>query len=79
MIKQERTIIHLRFKESDKDFYFGSISAIYDTFDSKIIGVAMNTLYNFNLDVDKPYTNNIVVIKKGVLQTKEKSPSAGAF
>lgn len=72
-MKQERTIIHLRFNNSNEDYYYGSLSAIYDDFKSNEIGVALNTLYNFNIDINKVYSNAIVTIKKGTIKTKKKA------
>ena len=43
---KSRQVIHLHLIKSDEHYYFGSISAMYDEFSSKQIGVASQTLYN---------------------------------
>jgi hypothetical protein len=72
------TIYHLHFKSEDlekKDYYFGSISAIYEVFDKKQIGIQASSLYNFKLDeFSNPiYQNNKCIIRKDILITKSQS------
>lgn len=77
--KKVITIYHLHFEKiprngelQNKDFYFGSISAIYDVFTKNQIGIQASSLYNFKLDKDlNPiYRNSRCWIKKDVLRTK---------
>ena len=66
---QSRQVIHLHVLATDKHFYFGSLSAMYDQFTRAEIGVAMQTLYNqFKGDY---YDNGMVVIRKGRLVQKK--------
>lgn len=69
------TLIHLQFKQSppntEKDHYFGSLAAIYDTFTSDQVGIKLESLWS-NADLDKgPYENKICVIKKDVVKRKQ--------
>ncbi|MDL2305961.1 hypothetical protein LJC72_11595 [Bacteroides sp. OttesenSCG-928-D19] len=74
------TIYHLHFKDvraddnGKQDYYFGSISAIYDCFDSLQIGIKASSLYNFNLDehTNPLYENKKCIIRKSTLITKSK-------
>ena len=61
----DRKIIHLNY--NGKDYYFGSVAAIYSVFTKEQVGVSYGSLRNFCITPDKPYINNKVVIKEGVL------------
>ena len=66
-------VIHLEFKESvaeNKHFYFGSKSAIFDTFTIEEIGISVKALYNNNLST-QPYENKKVIIRIGELKRKK--------
>lgn len=72
------TIYHLHFKNENlekKDYYFGSISAIYEVFDKKQIGIQASSLYNFKFDefTNPIYQNNRCIIRKDILITKSQS------
>lgn len=69
-VSKSRQVIHLHFIGTDEHHYFGSISAMYDNFTSKQIGVASQTLYNSWKN--EPYVTDIVVIRKGRLIQKRK-------
>lgn len=83
--KKERppiTVYHVHFFDNlvnedlkEKDFYFGSISAICETFNKSRIGIVASSLYNLNLDeIKNPvYENKLCRIKKSILITKSKS------
>ena len=80
--KKTITIYHLHFfdlaingERKNKDFYFGSISAIYEVFNQRQIGILASSLYNFKLDKDTNpvYKNNKCSIRKDVLITKSQS------
>ena len=64
------TILHIHFKKTDEDFYFGSLAAIFDTFDAADIGAAYSTLVHFKITPERPYFNKIVTIKKGSIIRK---------
>ena len=65
--KKERTVVHV--EKSGKHYYFGSLAAIYEVFDKQDIGISYGSLRNYGLSSDKPYQNNKVVIRKGILLT----------
>ncbi|WP_455510973.1 hypothetical protein [Butyricimonas paravirosa] len=68
--KQERTVIHLEM--NGEHYYFGSLAAIYQFFDSKILGISYGSLRNVGLSREKPYRNQHCIIRKGVLLTISK-------
>ncbi|MDH6343170.1 hypothetical protein M2480_001796 [Parabacteroides sp. PFB2-12] len=72
--KKAITIYHLHFFATKEDYYFGSISAIYECFDKTLIGIAASSLYNLNLDeaTNPVYENTKCRIKKSHLHTKAK-------
>ena len=43
-VGKSRQVIHLHILKSDEHHYFGSISAMYDNFSPKQIGVALDPL-----------------------------------
>lgn len=54
--------VHLIFKK--KDYYFGSISAIYDYLDEADVGIAKSTLLHYTESVKVTQT---AIIRKGEL------------
>ncbi len=79
MNKKPITLYHIHFfdvplneERSNRDFYFGSISAIYDHFEKEQIGIQASSLYNLKLDeVSNPvYENKRCRIRKSTLITK---------
>lgn len=77
----DRKVIHLHIE--DRDYYFGSLSAIFSVFSKEDIGVAYGTLRNYGITPEHPYSNKKVCIKEGVLISskgergkKEKSDSS---
>ena len=79
--KKNITIYHLHLFENEynkdinpKDYYFGSISAIFEHFDKKQIGIQASSIYNFNLDENNPvYENKRCRIRKDILRSKMQS------
>ena len=65
--KQERTVIHLQ--KDGQHYYFGSLAAIYTKFSKDDIGISYGSLRNFGLNMDKPYQNKLVTIRRGILIT----------
>lgn len=58
--------------EPQKDFYFGSKAAIYDTLSPEQIGITYNYLRsNVRLDTQE-YSNSKCTIRKGLLSRKKK-------
>ena len=81
-MKRERkttiTIYHLHFKDESlakRDYYFGSISAIYEVFTIKQVGIQASSLYNLKLnEKSNPiYENAKCFIRKDVLISKSQS------
>lgn len=64
------TIFHVHFV-TGKDAYFGSIAAIYDTFDRSDIGVTKQRLYDYRITPDRPYSNKLCTISKSDLKRKK--------
>jgi len=79
--KKPITVYHVHFFDvqqnyvTKSDFYFGSISAIFEHFDKSVVGIQASSLYNYNFDeVTNPvYENKKCRIRKGILMTKSKS------
>ncbi len=65
--KKERTVVHL--EKQGKHYYFGSLAAIYEMFDKQDIGISYGSLRNYGLTDSKPYKNDKVIIRKGILLT----------
>lgn len=61
----DRKIIHLQ--KEGKDYYFGSVSAIFTVFTKDDIGISYGSLRNYAISPEKPYINKIVIIKEGSL------------
>ena len=66
---RQETIIHVEFKNGTH-LYFGSIAAIFETFTSDAVGITQASLYCFNIEPDKPYSNKICTIRKGSIKHK---------
>ena len=72
------TVYHVHFFDEEmlkQDFYFGSISAIYEVFTIKQIGIQASSLYNFKLDenTNPVYQNNKCRIRKDIVISKSQS------
>lgn len=63
----DRKIIHLHL--NGKDYYFGSLAAIYTKFTKDEIGISYGSLRNYGLTPGRPYINDRAVIKEGILIT----------
>ena len=72
MVKQLRKIVHVHFKETTVDEFFGSISGIYEFYGKEDIGYALRTLQEFNIGPDNPFENEKVIIKVSWLKQKTK-------
>lgn len=71
------TIYHLEF-HSGAHHYYGSITAMYQIFDAKTLGVSKGRLYNFKLTPENPYMNKVCTIRKGDfkrIKTNRKLPT----
>ena len=78
MSKREEKIIHVHLKKSKKNYYFGSISAIFTVLAPEQIGVSKKKdLYIFDIDENKPFNNELCTIRKGSLvrlKTNRRNP-----
>ena len=75
------TIYHVSFGDDD-NHYFGSIAAIYDHFTPHELGVSASRLWNYGITEQKPYRNNKVIIRRGVIQRKKtnrKNPNSNGW
>jgi len=75
MQRKAITVYHVHFfdnKMLKQDYYFGSISAIFEVFTIKQIGIQASSLYNFRLnEIKNPiYQNNICRIRKDIVISK---------
>jgi hypothetical protein len=78
MQRKAITVYHVHFFDEampKQDYYFGSISAIYEVFTIKQIGIQASSLYNFKLDEnDNPvYENSKCRIRKDIIISKSQS------
>jgi len=79
MEKQRKvTIYHVHFKDENmekQDYYFSSISAIFQMFTIKQVGIQASSLYNLKLDEknNPTYENSRCSIRKDVLHTKSQT------
>lgn len=70
------TIIKVRFAapplagDPRTDFYFGSLSAIYDLFTPAQIGCKLENLWNNRIDIGRPYKNRLCMVSREVLRRK---------
>lgn len=70
--KQERKVIHLYFKSSDMHYYFGSIANIFEFFTPEELGITFASLRNYVVSPTKPYENDKIIVRRGVLLAKPK-------
>ena len=78
MQRKAITVYHVHFLDETmqkQDYYFGSISAIYEIFTIKQIGIQASSLYNFKLDeMNNPiYQNHKCTIRKDIITSKSQS------
>ena len=66
-------IIKLTFKHLRREFYFGSLAAIYDMFSVEQIGCAVEVLWAYNIEQGKPFENSQCIISKEVLTRKKRN------
>lgn len=71
-MKQQRKVIHIELnepKDGKRHFYFGSVTAIYDTLIKDDIGISKESLWNTLKDGE--YKNRKATIRKGVILSKQ--------
>jgi hypothetical protein len=72
-MKRKDTIIHLEFRDENRPqqhYYFGSITAIFEMFKAKDIGVTASRLYQVDIDSEHPYINRTCIVRKGEITRK---------
>lgn len=62
---KERKIFHLHFLENNTHEYYGSLKAIFDSYND--LGVSKYKLDRW--DFAEPFTNNKIELRKSVLRT----------
>ena len=70
MLKRTQSLIHVEFKDTHENFYFGSLAAMFD--ESRVkerIGISYQTFRTKGLTEGNPYENDRILIRKGYLQT----------
>lgn len=76
--KREEKIIHVHIKKSGKNYYFGSISAIFSVLSLEQIGISkLKELYTFDIEENKPFKNQLCTIRKASiirLKTNRRNP-----
>lgn len=71
--KQERKVIHVYIIDQDKNYYFGSMKAIYNVLTVDQVGLQYQSLINYYSANDtEEFRNNKCIIRKGVLITQPK-------
>lgn len=71
-MKPVQRLIHVHVKESDEDYYFGSAAAMFvDSRVKRLLGMSYKTFRNKKIAVNNPYENDFVIVKRGVLLTRE--------
>lgn len=70
IVMPPRNLFHLRIKFTGEDRYYGSLKALVD--DAEGFDLSIHSLYKH--EWEKPYENEQIIIKKGILiTTKQKS------
>ncbi len=70
-MSSDRQVIHLYIKSTEQHYYFGSIAAMFEHFDSSQLGVAAQTLYNRMEGTE--WENDNIILRKGRLIGKKKT------
>lgn len=73
-MKQQRKVIHVELKEPYKGkhhYYFGSVTAIYETLPLEIVGISKESLWNWNSSKGGEYTGRKAIVRYGTLHTKQ--------
>ena len=71
-MKPIQRLIHVHVKDSGEDFYFGSAAAMFvDSRVKYLLGMSYKTFRNKKIAVDEPYENEFVIVRRGVLLTRE--------
>lgn len=61
-------------EEERTDYFFGSLSAIYDTFSTEQVGCKVSRLWNLKITPETPYTGRrCTITKEPLVRKKHKS------
>lgn len=72
-MKQQRKVIHIELKQpynGRRNYYFGSVAAIYDTLPTEIVGIGAGGLWNVFSTGNKKYAGRLATIREGRLLSK---------
>lgn len=80
MERKSTTLIRVRFFKAPHDdgktvFYFGSLSAIYDSYTPEEIGCKLSTLWKAHIIPGHIYVNRKCILSKEFLQHKKQKKS----
>lgn len=66
-------VIHVHLIFEKQDYYFGSISAIFDVIDANTIGIKKNTLLHAGLTNGNSIITQRAIIKQSYLRSRTRS------
>lgn len=72
-MKQQRKVIHVELKQpynGRRNYYFGSVAAIYDTLPTEIVGIGAGGLWNVFSTGSTKYVGGLATIREGRLLSK---------
>lgn len=68
-------VIHVHLVFEKKNYYFGSISAIFDTLDEKVVGITKNTLLHSGLaDGVSMSTKRAIITQSHLIRSSQNKP-----
>ena len=76
MLKDGQSIIHVEIKDTHEHFYFGSLAAMFQDSRVKYLpGIKYQTFRKKGLSEDKPFENDLVIIRKSKIIISNHSES----
>lgn len=72
-MEHQRKVIHVELKKpynGKRNYYFGSVAAIYDTLPVEIVGIAAGALWNV-FGKEQKYVGRLAIIREGRLLSKK--------
>ena len=78
---ERNTIIKVEFIKpvfGQKDYYFGSLAAIYESFTPYQIGCKLNTLWRAHIDLTHPHVAKKCIISQQILKRKEQNHASNS-
>ncbi len=74
--KQERGVVHLFLKQTQEHKFYGNLKALFDNEENEendgTLGVSYNYMKNWDFSNGHFYSNDLVEIRKGVINTSTK-------